>query len=108
MGPIHTFPGVLSPEECGVLIELGESAGFSPAPIEGWFDGPRGFLVRGGRDKGGETYFFDSEEIVMPQAGKVLIFSHGLWHAGRTVTAGRKYVLRTDVMYAPAARVTQL
>jgi len=49
--------------------------------------------------EGGETYFLESGEMVAPREGKALIFPHGLWHAGRAVTAGRKYVLRTDVMY---------
>ena len=31
--------------------------------------------------------------------GKILIFDHGLWHKGDTVTSGAKYVLRTDIFY---------
>lgn len=59
---------------------------------------------------GGETilYFFDGDhpEIpegtefrVAPAPGKVLIFRHELLHEGAIVLEGRKYVLRTDVMY---------
>jgi prolyl 4-hydroxylase len=48
---------------------------------------------------GGETFFTDSESLIVPEAGKALLFPHQLWHEGRTVTDGRKYILRTDVMY---------
>ncbi len=36
---------------------------------------------------------------VKPETGKALVFHHYLLHEGAPVTAGRKYVLRTDVMY---------
>ena len=36
---------------------------------------------------------------VTPEPGKALVFYHYLLHEGAPVTAGRKYVLRTDVMY---------
>jgi hypothetical protein len=36
---------------------------------------------------------------VRPEPGKALVFYHYLSHEGAPVTAGRKYVLRTDVMY---------
>jgi predicted 2-oxoglutarate/Fe(II)-dependent dioxygenase YbiX len=48
---------------------------------------------------GGETFFFDSQRLILPETGKALIFSHHLWHEGREVREGRKYILRTDVMY---------
>ena len=176
---IFTFPGALSAEECRAVIEMSESAGYAPAPIQRSLDGPCGFTVRGGRDnsrssiddeplavalwrrvsrfvpadvegravvglnerlrfyryeagqsfgahrdgyyrrangerslltlmiylnddyEGGETYFYESGKTIAPQAGKGLAFGHELWHAGRTITAGRKYILRTDVMYEP-------
>ena len=53
---------------------------------------------------GGQTFFLQSERLVTPQAGLLLLFSHHLWHAGRPVLQGRKYVLRTDVMYEPFSR----
>jgi predicted 2-oxoglutarate/Fe(II)-dependent dioxygenase YbiX len=37
---------------------------------------------------------------VKPSKGMALLFHHPLQHRGDPVTAGRKYVLRTDVMYA--------
>ncbi|CAD7704156.1 unnamed protein product [Ostreobium quekettii] len=36
---------------------------------------------------------------VMPEAGTAIIFNHRLLHEGETVTAGVKYMLRSDVMY---------
>jgi hypothetical protein len=49
---------------------------------------------------GGETLFEDC--IVCPQTGMVLFFIHHIRHKGETVARGRKYVLRTDVMYRPS------
>ena len=37
--------------------------------------------------------------VVQPQAGMALVFMHDRLHQGDEVTAGTKYVLRTDVMY---------
>ena len=58
---------------------------------------------------GGETVIYfqddgltlpDGAEIrVKPETGKALLFYHYLLHEGAPVTSGRKYVLRTDVMY---------
>lgn len=57
--------------------------------------------------EGGETSFEDSYSnesfdpfSVVPQKGTALFFEHGTYHIGDLVTRGRKYVLRTDVMYA--------
>jgi hypothetical protein len=36
---------------------------------------------------------------VVPCAGDALVFSHGLLHEGAAVVQGRKYCVRTDVMY---------
>ena len=47
---------------------------------------------------GGETVFA-SGETIRPQTGAALIFHHPLRHEGRLLTAGVKYVLRTDIMY---------
>lgn len=47
--------------------------------------------------EGGATNF-DGVSVV-PEAGMALIFKHDLLHEGAEVTAGVKYVLRTDVMY---------
>ena len=59
---------------------------------------------------GGETQFcadmpgaFRGEalHVVRPEAGMALAFRHEVCHEGAEVQDGRKYVLRTDVMYAP-------
>ncbi|MBP3959771.1 2OG-Fe(II) oxygenase [Gemmata sp. G18] len=62
-----------------------------------------------GECEGGETVIYiqddglvlpDGTDIrVKPEAGKALVFFHYLLHEGAPVRAGRKYVLRTDVMY---------
>jgi predicted 2-oxoglutarate/Fe(II)-dependent dioxygenase YbiX len=60
--------------------------------------------------EGGETviYFSGDDGLtlpdgavlrVKPEAGKALVFFHYLFHEGAPVKSGRKYVLRTDVMY---------
>ncbi|MBT5875200.1 MAG: iron-regulated protein [Candidatus Latescibacteria bacterium] len=57
---------------------------------------------------GGSTNFYSSisEALsnqpnleVKPVTGLALVFVHPLWHEGASVEDGRKYVLRTDVMY---------
>lgn len=50
---------------------------------------------------GGETMFDLSAgmRVARPRAGAALLFPHALRHTGAVVTRGRKYVLRTDVMY---------
>jgi WD40 repeat protein len=55
--------------------------------------------------EGGHTVFYTDrsgeQELVSlrPEQGDLVVFSHDLWHAGQAVTSGRKYVLRTDVLY---------
>ena len=60
--------------------------------------------------RGGRTTFFrdhDPRRVACqmePRAGFALLHSHGercLTHEGSTVTAGVKWLLRTDVVYAP-------
>ena len=48
---------------------------------------------------GGETAFLDLERVIAPRTGTALFFQHHLLHEGREVTAGTKYVLRTDIMF---------
>jgi hypothetical protein len=52
---------------------------------------------------GGETNFLGPDCLprigVQPEAGKALVFLHRQLHEAVPVLAGRKYVLRTDVMY---------
>jgi WD40 repeat protein len=55
--------------------------------------------------EGGRTRFYASrwsdrvELCITPQAGLGIVFDHALWHDGEAVSAGSKYVLRTDVIY---------
>jgi predicted 2-oxoglutarate/Fe(II)-dependent dioxygenase YbiX len=59
--------------------------------------------------EGGETTFTDytfhdgerrvHEVRITPEVGLGLVFVHERWHEGTPVTRGRKYVLRTDVLY---------
>lgn len=61
--------------------------------------------------EGGGTSFADpygrlgfDPFTVTPKKGSALLFYHHLDHRGDEVTAGRKYVLRTDVMFSRRAR----
>lgn len=53
--------------------------------------------------EGGETRFYtDHDELrfaVTPRRGMAVFFIHNLYHEGARVLSGRKYVLRSDVMY---------
>jgi hypothetical protein len=44
---------------------------------------------------------------VTPKTGMALLFHHPILHRGDPVIAGRKYVLRTDVMYGRRMRVAE-
>jgi prolyl 4-hydroxylase len=52
--------------------------------------------------EGGETNFLIENISVEPKTGMALIFDHQLFHEGAAVTSGRKYVLRSDIMFEPA------
>ncbi|KAK7098930.1 uncharacterized protein [Littorina saxatilis] len=53
--------------------------------------------------KGGSTTFLSrcqTERVeVVPRIGSVLIFQHDIYHEGSELKKGRKYAMRTDVMY---------
>jgi len=57
--------------------------------------------------EGGETAFTSKGDLlsephnlkIKPKAGMALLFHHPILHIGEAVRAGRKYVLRTDVMF---------
>lgn len=53
--------------------------------------------------EGGETAFPELERVISPKVGMALLFQHMVLHEGRAVTDGTKYVLRSDVLYRPAA-----
>lgn len=48
---------------------------------------------------GGDTCF-RGNVIIEPKQGMLLLFSHWLKHMGNEIDSGRKYVLRSDVMYS--------
>lgn len=53
--------------------------------------------------EGGETRFQEQlDEVVRPQRGMVVIFQHKLRHEGCEVRRGRKYAMRSDVIYEGA------
>lgn len=81
---------------------------------DGYFERPNGershftFMVYLNDDfEGGATSFSDDGFgfgtggmlRITPARGMALLFHHPIPHRGDPVTAGRKYVLRTDVMY---------
>jgi len=54
--------------------------------------------------EGGKTTFFNSKgkEIlaVTPETGTALVYTQKLLHEGSVVTSGKKYVLRSDILFA--------
>lgn len=59
--------------------------------------------------QGGSTTFLSSDNRerieVVPKTGSALIFEHHILHEGSLLTAGRKYAVRTDIMYAAGSDV---
>ncbi|HEY5754546.1 MAG TPA: 2OG-Fe(II) oxygenase [Steroidobacter sp.] len=71
------------------------------------------YLNDGSEFSGGDTVFFangpstapDANPIVArlrPKMGSLILFDHGIWHAGETVTSGTKYIMRSDVLFRRA------
>ena len=54
--------------------------------------------------KGGFTTFQGKGRHldVKPKTGSILLFEHNILHEGQKVTHGKKYVVRTDIMYSTA------
>jgi hypothetical protein len=48
---------------------------------------------------GGCTKFRQDNLEIQPRTGKALIFEHHLWHQGKSLQSGTKYVLRTDIVF---------
>jgi len=57
------------------------------------------FMIYLNEDFEGGATAFESLEII-PKTGDALLFSQDLEHAGLPVISGRKYILRTDIMYS--------
>lgn len=57
-------------------------------------------LYLNGDFEGGETRFVEPlEHTLVPRSGLVAVFQHKVRHEGCAVRAGRKYVVRSDVIY---------
>jgi hypothetical protein len=52
--------------------------------------------------EGGETNFLDFELSIRPRTGLGLFFQHRLLHEGAPIISGKKYVVRSDIMYRRA------
>lgn len=77
---------------------------------DGSFEGPRGeqseltFMIYLNDDfAGGATVFRDFR--IVPRRGMALLFPQRLEHMGEPVTRGKKFILRTDVVYSHARDV---
>jgi prolyl 4-hydroxylase len=77
---------------------------------DGYFErasGERSFytllVYLNGDFEGGETDV--RGERITPAPGLALFFRHHLEHEGRTLVRGRKYVLRSDVMFAAPSQI---
>jgi len=55
--------------------------------------------------KGGNTVFQGRGRHldVKPRTGSVLLFEHNILHEGQTVSNGKKYIVRSDVMYSSSS-----
>ncbi|HZF48526.1 MAG TPA: 2OG-Fe(II) oxygenase [Polyangiaceae bacterium] len=51
---------------------------------------------------GGETDFPELNQRIVPRRGRALLFQHRILHIASQVVGGEKFVLRTDILYAPA------
>jgi hypothetical protein len=61
--------------------------------------------------EGGETTFINERDSTknvpcIPRTGMVLVFEHDILHEGSALRKGRKYAMRTDVMYRPSTSKT--
>jgi WD40 repeat protein len=56
--------------------------------------------------EGGRTLFYktkDTTEIwaaYIPRQGDLIVFDHNVWHEGELLSAGEKFVLRSDILYS--------
>lgn len=57
--------------------------------------------------EGGETTLLERRSgnriAIVPKTGTVLVFEHNILHEGSMVSQGRKYAIRTDVLYTRSA-----
>jgi hypothetical protein len=80
-----------------------------------WEESQMTFMIylNGGMTGGDRRLFADMEQIflqrpflsVQPKEGMALVFMPSIWHKGAVVRSGKKYVLRTDVMFKQVSKV---
>lgn len=56
-------------------------------------------LYLNGDFEGGETNFLQLGQSIKPRAGLAVLFQHHVLHESATVTRGKKYALRSDILY---------
>ena len=67
------------------------------------------YLNDGAEFEGGRTLFYRSKTDAQvwaeyqPVMGDLIVFDHTIWHEGEELTAGQKFVLRTDILYQTTA-----
>jgi prolyl 4-hydroxylase len=114
------IPAQMSREDDGKRVELSVCGLFSPMRVYRYGVGQRFGLHQDqsyarAEDKarsfltlilylnddytGGETDFPEQQQRIVPKQGTALLFQHMLLHAGLAISAGTKYLLRSDVMY---------
>jgi WD40 repeat protein len=58
---------------------------------------------------GGRTLFYKTKNTAeiwasyIPKQGDLIVFDHNIWHEGEMLTAGEKFVLRSDILYTKEA-----
>ncbi|MDC0669505.1 2OG-Fe(II) oxygenase [Nannocystis radixulma] len=58
------------------------------------------FIVHLNEDfTGGEIHFLQLAQTVLPRTGLGVLFQHGHMYEARAVATGRKYTLRSDILY---------
>jgi len=92
----------------GQFFHSHNDAVFVRGPDEGARTGERSALsvhvYLNQKFKGGSTTFRGKGRHldIKPKTGSILIFEHNILHEGQKVTHGKKYVVRTDIMYSSA------
>ena len=59
--------------------------------------------------EGGETQFHEQLEVtIVPKSGMVAIFQHKIRHEGCVVRVGKKYAMRTDLIFSAPDEIEQV
>ena len=103
---VHNF---MDAAECVLWRDRAEVTGFGEAPINTFRGAVRpnsrvrslytALVYLNDDFEGGQTRFYEHDTLVRPTQGMALFFVHNQLHEGCEVVSGRKYVLRTDVMF---------